>query len=783
MGSRRAGDAAGNVYEAARQWVEQALEQDDSLFTPGESIWSRQWLEELHTRFLNRPDESQAGFYAKLDKQLVGSPPEVHQLMAEALFLHFLIVWRGAMGAAKKEDQIRQVLRWSNQQLSIPDHLVTALAPGLAHPGQAFFNFRPYQVGYFIEFALRWKLKQTPERRRLLQDPWGFKQSLQFKPTTKLFDEVVGDGTYRAQREALLHLVFPDTFEAIVSINQKSLISQAFSDLVTETTEDVDRELQQIRRSLETKRGEDFNFYDNNIRAKWDPHLRELWNEYVSHAQACIETGLLDSLENDYKVEIGRRLADARRAVTANADDWVERLAERLPNNPLGWRSRLNLLSWVERSKEEVLRALQAIWTQDTCSVDERIRNFSRLFPTSEVSGPGVRMRYISVLLMGLDVYLYPPFQTTTFQKAYDRTGYGAPGKDADEAELYQHALGFLDLFKEEASDRGLRLRHRLDAQSLVWMIEDPPTPPNGKRPPLEGLAEDLHLTADFLKEVETMLKEKKQVIFQGPPGTGKTYVANKLAEHLAGSKDRVTLVQFHPSYAYEDFVQGYRPSLLKGQPGFELKDGPLLQVAKHAREDPDADHFLVIDEINRGHLGKVFGELYFLLEYRKESMGLLYQSDQEFSLPENLYIIGTMNTADRSIALVDLALRRRFYFVEFHPDDDPIKSLLRNWLQTNSPEVEWVADVIDLVNKKLEGDRHVAIGPSYFMGTDEEGNAVVTDETSVRRIWKHSVRPYLEEHLFGNLDNRDEWDLDKLRQQVKTSGGIIDGDEDSTKA
>ena len=119
---------------------------------------------------------------------------------------------------------------------------------------------------------------------------------------------------------------------------------------------------------------------------------------------------------------------------------------------------------------------------------------------------------------------------------------------------------------------------------------------------------------------------------------------------------------------------------------------------------------------------------------------------------------------------------------MEFHPDDEPIKSLLRKWLREKAPNMEWVADIIGKVNEKLEDDRHVAIGPSYFMGTDEEGNAVVTDEIAVRRIWKHSVLPYIEEHLFGNLDNLEEWDLVKLMPQVKAPTQDSDGkEEDST--
>ncbi len=271
------------------------------------------------------------------------------------------------------------------------------------------------------------------------------------------------------------------------------------------------------------------------------------------------------------------------------------------------------------------------------------------------------------------------------------------------------------------------------------------------------------------------LLYEKRQIIFQGPPGTGKTYVAQVLAGCLAGTEDRVSLVQFHPSYAYEDFVRGFRPTITEnGQAGFDLRDGPLLQAAQEARMEPDAKHFLIIDEINRGNLAKVFGELYFLLEYRGKQIRMQYQQEGEddFSLPKNLYIIGTMNTADRSIALVDLALRRRFYFVEFHPDNEPVKSVLRKWLkQRKLDNMEWVADVVEQANKLLEEDRHAAIGPSYFMKED-------LDEDGVRRIWKHSVLPYIEERLFGDDNRLDEFDLDKLKVKAAQARKQKEGQE-----
>ena len=285
----------------------------------------------------------------------------------------------------------------------------------------------------------------------------------------------------------------------------------------------------------------------------------------------------------------------------------------------------------------------------------------------------------------------------------------------------------------------------------------------------LQVLARELHLTPGFLEKIELLLQDKRQVIFQGPPGTGKTYVSQALANCLAGSENRVDLVQFHPSYAYEDFVRGFRPTISKnGQAGFELQDGPLLRSAEKARNDSDSKHFLIIDEINRGNLAKVFGELYFLLEYRDKKIRLQYQQEGEpdFSLPPNLYFIGTMNTADRSIALVDMALRRRFYFIEFHPDVEPVKGVLDRWLEKQKQDKEtdadmtWVAKVVERANEKLKNDRHAAIGPSYFIKDD-------LDNESVGRIWEHSVLPYIEERLFGDDNQVRVFDLRELCREL----------------
>ena len=304
----------------------------------------------------------------------------------------------------------------------------------------------------------------------------------------------------------------------------------------------------------------------------------------------------------------------------------------------------------------------------------------------------------------------------------------------------------------------------------LGWKSHSPPDPDSRPTPNFETLALETLVEQEDLRQIWDLLEDKKQVIFQGPPGTGKTYLAKKLAAHLAGDDKRVRIVQFHPSYAYEDFIQGYRPTLEDGHAGFTLRDGPLIEAARRAREEPDAKHFLVIDEINRGNLSKVFGELYFLLEYRGEEMRL-QNSDDLFALPPNLYLIGTMNTADRSIALVDLALRRRFHFSDFHPNKPPIEGLLRRWLKEHQLEdLGWVAEVLDRANEKLD-DRYAAIGPSYFMRKD-------LDEARVRMIWEHSVLPYVEERLFGEPDRLKDFALDKLRKGAEDGSVPDDGPE-----
>ena len=716
-------------------------------------------------RFLDGPGAVEGqDFFQRLEAQLSGSPPEVYQLMAEALYVHFLILWRGALKGETKANHINRVLQWSDRPVSIPEKLVAGLSPGIVHPGRGFLSFRPYQVGFIIEFAEQWKELEVGERDRLLSNPWDFREyTLGLRLRSRLL--VSRQETPRVQRRALLHLLFPDDFEAIVGIEHMRAITETYAQFVTTQTDDIDKKLQEIRQHLEQRENRGIDFYEETICAEWEdpshPVNDEYWDDFIRVARFHIDEGRLSW--EDFKTGVVRNLEAAREAVLSGDEGWSALVKRGLSGILIHSIQQSKFRNWLDESPEVALQALRAIWAEDDCSVSERIRRFGEFLPASVSSGGGTRMNVISVLLMGLDAERYPPFRVTRFDEAYEFTGYSPRDVQADEVALYEHALGFLDTFIEEADKRDVTISNRLDAQGLTWLVTgnyvDVPIedPPHQFEPDLVKLSDDLLIPLDFLEEWRALLEDKRQVIFQGPPGTGKTYIAQELAKCLAGNEDRVTLVQFHPSYAYEDFVQGYRPkTMTDGQPGFELRDGPLLRAAAAARAEPDTDHFLVIDEINRGNIASVFGELYFLLEYRDRKMNLQY-SDAPFSLPENLYIIGTMNTSDRSIALVDLALRRRFHFVDFYPNEPPIEGLLRRWFGRHATDMDWVANVVDSANDIL-GDRNAAIGPSHFMKSS-------LTETAVKRIWRHSVLPHVEERLQGERERLEEFSLDRLRR------------------
>ena len=239
---------------------------------------------------------------------------------------------------------------------------------------------------------------------------------------------------------------------------------------------------------------------------------------------------------------------------------------------------------------------------------------------------------------------------------------------------LRKEALEYEQSVRNEANEQGVEI-------TIPKWADDPGETPERPQPRGErqngfrrhSPAHDLFLPDDSIASLMELLRRKKNLVLQGPPGTGKTYVARQLAEQLTGaaSKDRIEVVQFHQSYGYEDFVRGFRPT---AEGTFVLQDGPFLRFCERARTARDQPHVLIVDEINRGNLSRIFGELLMLLEADKRSpkwaVRLAYGRPNEtaYSVPANVHLIGAMNTADRALALVDYALRRRFIFATIGP-------------------------------------------------------------------------------------------------------------------
>lgn len=315
-------------------------------------------------------------------------------------------------------------------------------------------------------------------------------------------------------------------------------------------------------------------------------------------------------------------------------------------------------------------------------------------------------------------------------------------------------------------------------AQFGYWLLSQADAAPLDETDRIAKAATELLVPEPFLRELEELLQEKGQLIFYGPPGTGKTYLADKFAAALQPDSERRMIVQFHPSMSYEDFFEGYRPRLdERGQLSYELRPGPLALMAAKAEAAPGAPHVLIIDEINRANLPRVFGELLFLLEYRNKSVRTAYRPDEPFELPKNLFFIGTMNTADRSIAMVDAALRRRFHFVPFMPHEGAMKSLLADWLKKRG-EPAWVAPLVDKVNEQLRillKGPHLQVGHSHFMVTTASEGAIALTTERLSRIWQYDVYPSIEDQLYGRPDQLEQFTWAKVYAQhgPSSSAGV----------
>jgi hypothetical protein len=271
----------------------------------------------------------------------------------------------------------------------------------------------------------------------------------------------------------------------------------------------------------------------------------------------------------------------------------------------------------------------------------------------------------------------------------------------------------------------------------------------------LTDISKLTYFPLEILKEIESLLLDKKQIIFYGSPGTSKTFLAKNFSKYFTQDIENVRIIQFHQSYSYEDFIEGIKPKLSEtGEAiGFTRQSGVFKNLVEECIQYPSKRFVLIIDEINRGNISKIFGELIYLLEYRDEKISLTYSPQEKFYIPSNLYIIGTMNSADRSIAFVDYALRRRFYFKEFYPDTNG--NILDSWYKDNNiTEVEphQIVALLNEINKKISEQigREYQIGYSYFMVKN-------LDKMKLKNIIDYAITPLIQQYFFGKKQKVEE--------------------------
>lgn len=281
----------------------------------------------------------------------------------------------------------------------------------------------------------------------------------------------------------------------------------------------------------------------------------------------------------------------------------------------------------------------------------------------------------------------------------------------------------------------------------------------------VEKFLEEVYMDGDSYDTLVELIRVKKNVILQGAPGVGKTFAAKRLAYSMMGVKDqeRVMMVQFHQSYTYEDFIEGFRPSSTSN--GFEIKKGSFYNFCKKAADDLENEYFFIIDEINRGNLSKIFGELFMLIENDKRGNALqLLYSDEKFFVPANVYIIGMMNTADRSLAMLDYALRRRFAFFEMKPgfDSDGFREYR---MALGNSKFDRLIDCVEKLNTVIEADD--SLGEGFCIGHSYFCNLKTVTDKALSNIVEYEMVPLLKEYWYDEPIKVKDW-TEKLRSSIK---------------
>jgi 5-methylcytosine-specific restriction protein B len=738
---------AAAIYEVADLFRANCLTTGTSLLWPDHRAWTVETIDALLEAFIGRLDEGKESFFEKWRKQLADQSSDVHRVAADALAFFYL--FPDQITGDTKIRNVRTVLGWKLGDEGDPaawPRIEAAFRRGVGGTGPFYTRNLPYGIAYFLTFA------RTVHERRI---PTTDEEAL-----VALADETQDAvKSSRAARHVLLHLLFPDRFERIASGEHKRKIVDAFA-AGAAGNEDLDEAILAIRHEIEERTDRPgFDFYD-------EPDLFTAWNSDPKQADEADFAALHGLVERAYPDPAVRQiclnvLADSiKLAHTVSPASWSL--------NPRRGQGNLRLNVGPTQACVLSENDLYLVLDRDRLSPELQQRVDTEMVGEDRQGAAyrGTPFAYGAHLPANrLDELL--PLVVEAHRSYIGRAAHSMPRTRYQEGHRPE-SVAFLR--QQLGRDLPNPVYGRGEPNPTGDPLTDTGRNPDGEgttAPSLSALATTAHMPEHEIAEIVDLLRDKRQIILEGPPGSGKTFLADLLARHLAGipldgeTDERVETVQFHQSYGYEDFVQGIRPDTTSGGSlVYTVVPGIFTRLCARAAANPGQEFVLIVDEINRGNVSRIFGELLMLLEYRDKRVRLPYSAgdgpDAYLSIPPNLFLIGTMNSTDRSLALIDYALRRRFYFYRLLPMRDGRAPVLETWLARQEiPEADRVRllRLFLVLNRRVEErlSPEFQVGHSYFMRGDIQTEAVLG------RVWRHAVLPLLEEYLHGARDRQQE--------------------------